>query len=98
MEVEHPEDVRASCDNPNEQGHKLLATNIVKHLQQGIPNEYTNKKLNVGLVTLYTESTERAYRKKLKEIKKKIPHIQVRNNEYNNWHGWQRTRSQRSRL
>ena len=36
-EVEHPEDVRASCDNPNEQGHKLLATNIVKHLQQGIP-------------------------------------------------------------
>ena len=56
MEVEHPEDVRASCDNPNEQGHKLLATNIVKHLQQGILNEYTNKKLNVGLVTLYTES------------------------------------------
>ena len=42
MEVEHPEDVRASCDN-NEQGHKLLATNIVKHLQQGILNEYTNK-------------------------------------------------------
>ena len=43
MEVEHPEDVRAYMRHPNEQGHKLLATNIVKHLQQGILNEYTNK-------------------------------------------------------
>ena len=43
MEVEHLEDVRAPMRHPNEQGHKLLATNIVKHLQQGILNEYTNK-------------------------------------------------------
>ena len=38
---------------------------------------------------VYRIKLERAYRKKLKEIKKKDPiHIQVRNNEYNNWHGW----------
>ena len=35
-EVEHLEDVRAPLRHPNEQGHKLIAKNVVAYLQQGI--------------------------------------------------------------